>query len=226
MRDRETAALKQAVVDILEDYLSSIIARTILNLAIKRCGEITQLTKENHKLLMKEIEDGVHLYTAEEASRDQCMNRIRTLLSACVTGEDVGDAASTQKVKIETENDIVYARKIGRKMSSNTGFRLSGQIKLATAISELARNIVQYAGSGELRLSILRKGGRPGIEVVAEDHGPGISNLDDILGGAYRSKTGLGKGLTGTKNLVDEFNIVSSAMRGTCVTIRMYSDHF
>ena len=84
-------------------------------------------------------------------------------------------------------------------------------------------NIVQYAGTGELRLSLLNIGGRFGIEIVAEDHGPGIENVETILEGKYRSGTGLGKGLAGTKNLADEFDIETSRTNGTCVTLRMYA---
>ena len=93
---------------------------------------------------------------------------------------------------------------------------------MTTAISELARNIVQYAGGGEIVLSSSPGGQRCFVQVVASDRGPGIANLDAIFSGEYQSRTGMGKGLSGTRELVDDFEVETSNSTGTKITARMY----
>ena len=214
--------LEEEVVGILEECLSPIIAQSILSLAVKRSGgNLNHLEKSHHEVLLKEIASGLELYSSDKPSQKHCMDRISQLIiEHCRHSPPEEPLPKT--IRIEKEDDIVYAREMGREMCASSGFRFSAQIKLATAISELARNIVQYAGSGELRLSVVNENGRSGIEVVAEDHGPGIEDVDSILDGRYRSRTGLGRGLAGTKNLVDEFSIETNPMVGTRVVIRMY----
>jgi len=95
------------------------------------------------------------------------------------------------------------------------------QIQVATAASELARNIVQYAGCGEMRITLL-KSPKTGVEITAKDEGPGIAELEKILSGQYKSKTGMGLGLLGTKRMMDFFTIANLPSRGTEVTIRKF----
>lgn len=125
-------------------------------------------------------------------------------------------------VVIALEHDIVRARSAGREMCRSLGFSEIDQVKVATAISELARNIFHYAKTGTILLRKLQLP-RPGIEVVAVDQGPGIKDVKLVLGGTYRSKTGMGKGLLGAKRLVDQFEIESSPDRGTRVVLRKFT---
>ncbi len=118
------------------------------------------------------------------------------------------------EIAIEREDDIVRARETGRAMCRVLGFSEVGQTKVATAISELSRNIFQYAGRGEVRM---RPANGAGIEVVASDRGPGIANVPAVLTPGYRSKRGMGMGLQGTRRLVDELQIDSRPGVGTTV---------
>ncbi len=93
---------------------------------------------------------------------------------------------------------------------------------IATAVSELARNILKYADSGEIRLRVVAKGFRRGIEVVAEDRGPGISNPDEALKDHFSSSGTLGLGLPGVKRMMDEFQLESAPQQGTRVTVRKW----
>jgi len=120
-------------------------------------------------------------------------------------------------VVIRTEADIVSARQAGRSLAATIGFNATDQALIATAISELARNILRYAGSGEVRFSQKSARGRDGIEVVAADHGPGIANLDDAMRDGFTTSGGLGLGLPGAKRLMDEF-LVQTGASGTTIT--------
>ena len=120
-------------------------------------------------------------------------------------------------VPIRTEADVVNARQSGRELAAAIGFGTTDQALIATAISELARNILKYAGSGEVHLNHKTTGGREGIEVVAADRGPGIANLDDAMRDGFTTSGGLGLGLPGAKRLMDEFHVVTGAS-GTRIT--------
>jgi len=118
--------------------------------------------------------------------------------------------------------DIVAARQQGRNLASQLGFSDVDQIVIATAISEVARNIVEYAQQGEIRISALHSGGRTGIMIIAEDHGPGISDLTQAMQVGYSTGRGLGLGLPGAKRLMDEFEVNSVKGKGTKVTMRKW----
>jgi serine/threonine-protein kinase RsbT len=120
-------------------------------------------------------------------------------------------------ISIEREGDIVRARETGRAMCRHLGFSEVDQTKVATAISELSRNIFQYAGRGEVRM---RPSGGRAIEVIATDRGPGIADLAAVLSPGYRSKRGMGLGLQGTRRIVDEIDIDSRSGVGTTVRFR------
>jgi serine/threonine-protein kinase RsbT len=121
-------------------------------------------------------------------------------------------------IPIEKDQDIVTARQKGRALAQQAGFSHSNLTLIATAISELARNILLYAKKGELTLGILEDHGRDGFVVVAKDKGPGISDLERAMQVGYSTSGSLGLGLPGVKRLMDEFHIVSRSDRGTTVT--------
>ncbi len=127
-----------------------------------------------------------------------------------------------ETIPIQSEADIVLARQAGRALASSLGFSLTDQTLIATAISELARNIVQYAGQGEVSLSYLRDSGRMGLTVSVKDQGPGIEDLDLAMRDGYSSGGSLGLGLPGTRRLADDFFIESSPGRGTEVRFKKW----
>ena len=116
-----------------------------------------------------------------------------------------------------TERDVVHARQRAREVAAELGLDNQDQIRLATATSEMARNAFRYARNGKVTFA-LELDPPQRLEVALSDTGPGISNLDEILDGRYRSETGLGMGILGTKRLMDEFAI-EAAPTGT--TVRM-----
>jgi serine/threonine-protein kinase RsbT len=124
-------------------------------------------------------------------------------------------------IAIKVEGDIVRARGAGRDMCKELGLSEINQVKVATAISELARNIFHYAQTGNITLRRL-DGPRPGIEIVATDKGPGIPDLKLVLSGNYKSRTGMGKGLLGARRLVDFFEVDTGPDRGTRVVLRKF----
>jgi serine/threonine-protein kinase RsbT len=104
------------------------------------------------------------------------------------------------------------------------GFGLVDQSRIATAVSELTRNVVRYAtdSRGEMRMRALTEGNRTGLEIVVADRGPGIANLDEAMQAGYTSGPGLGMGLPGTRRLMDEMQIDTALGRGTIVTVRKW----
>ena len=129
------------------------------------------------------------------------------------------------RIAIESDADVVTARQRARELAGELELSSTDQTLLATAISEVARNITHYAtrGRGEVRLRVIRHGdGREGIEVVASDDGPGIVDLERALQDGYTTGGGLGLGLPGARRLVDEFDIQSAPSSGTTVTLVMW----
>jgi serine/threonine-protein kinase RsbT len=129
-----------------------------------------------------------------------------------------------ERIAIESDSDVVTARQRARALAADLDLSSTDQTLLATAISEVARNITTYAVRGEVLLSIVRDdGGREGIRVVARDNGPGIEDLELALQDGYTSGGGLGLGLPGARRLVDEFDIESAPSEGTTVTLVKWS---
>ena len=116
-----------------------------------------------------------------------------------------------QNVPLKVERDIVAARQAGRGLARNLGFGLGDQTRLATAISELARNVIQYAGEGVCRIQDVSDRASARVQVTVEDHGPGIADIELALTDGYSTGGGLGAGLPGTKRLMHEFGIESEA---------------
>ncbi len=125
-------------------------------------------------------------------------------------------------VPISSDADIVIARQQGRALAERIGFTGSNLAVVATAISEVARNIVEYAKRGEIVLKAVNQGGRQGLSVVARDQGPGIPDIALAMQDGYSTAKGLGLGLPGARRLMDEFEIVSKVGRGTTVTMKKW----
>ena len=125
-------------------------------------------------------------------------------------------------IHIAADADIVSARELGRRVAESLGFSATDATLIATAISEVARNIMTYAGNGEIEVVALREPRRVGIEVVARDRGPGIADLDRALQDGFSSSRGTGLGLPGTRRLMDEFSVIAPVGNGTTVTMRRW----
>jgi serine/threonine-protein kinase RsbT len=125
-------------------------------------------------------------------------------------------------VAINSAADIVTARQRGRALATELGFDGSDLTLIATAISEVARNIVTHAKAGEIIFGSLNLGGRRGICIVARDAGPGIPDINRAMQYGYSTGNGLGVGLPGAKWLMDDFEIESRVGRGTKVTMKKW----
>ena len=123
------------------------------------------------------------------------------------------------RVAIRTDADVVTARQEARTMGAGLGFSSTDLTLLATAISEVARNITTYAGEGEVTLRALDEDGRNGIEVLATDQGPGIADVELAMQDGYTTGNGLGLGLPGTRRLVDDFELRTTPGAGTTVRL-------
>ncbi len=128
------------------------------------------------------------------------------------------------KIRIATEGDIVTARQTVRKIAIDTGLTGSNVALVATAVSELARNIVEYARSGCIEVQLMERAGRRGIKIIASDEGPGIVDLELAMQDGYSTGGGLGLGLPGTKRMMDEFELESTSGVGTTVTVVKWVD--
>ena len=124
---------------------------------------------------------------------------------------------------IKLDSDIVATRQHGRQLAGQLGFSSSDQVLIATAISEIARNIVQYAGRGQVSCRVVTQGRRRGLVIVARDEGPGIADLAQAMEDGYSTGKGLGMGLPGSQRLMDEFDVVSTAGQGTTVTMTKWA---
>jgi anti-sigma regulatory factor (Ser/Thr protein kinase) len=129
---------------------------------------------------------------------------------------------SEVRVPIEADADLVTARAEARAIAERLGFPRPDPTLIATAISEVGRNIVVHAGQGEIVLRPLDEPDRYGILVIATDDGPGIRDLDAALRDDFSGRGGLGLGLPGARRLMDEFEIASDADSGTTVTMRKW----
>jgi len=122
------------------------------------------------------------------------------------------------RVPIDSDGDIIIARQKGRALAAELGFSPTDVVRIATAISELARNVLSYAATGEIRLQPLNRRNRCGIAIVATDQGPGIVDVEQAMQDAYSTSGGLGLGLPGVRRLMDEFTIESAVGQGTTVS--------
>ncbi|WP_253949107.1 anti-sigma regulatory factor [Mangrovicoccus sp. HB161399] len=127
--------------------------------------------------------------------------------------------APEQTQRIERDGDVVAARQIGRHLAAEIGFSRPEQALIATAISELARNIVSYAERGTIAFATVERDLRQGIRIVAEDRGPGIPDLHAAMTDGFSTGNSLGLGLPGTQRIMDEFDIRSIPGEGVTVTV-------
>jgi serine/threonine-protein kinase RsbT len=132
-------------------------------------------------------------------------------------------AAEETLVPIDRDFDIVEARQKGRELAIRVGFTGSDLAIIATAISEVARNIVVYANRGEIVLRPVQRGAQRGVLVIARDQGPGIPDIERAMRDGFSTGKSLGLGLPGAKRLMDEFEIASEVGKGTTITMRKWA---
>jgi serine/threonine-protein kinase RsbT len=126
------------------------------------------------------------------------------------------------RVAINSDQDIVAARQKGRALATELGFTSGDATLIATAISELARNIVSYARKGHITLQVVNGEDRQGVSIVASDNGPGIPDVRQALRDGFSTSGSLGLGLPGVRRLMDEFQITSAPGRGTTVAVKKW----
>jgi serine/threonine-protein kinase RsbT len=125
-------------------------------------------------------------------------------------------------IPIVRDTDVVTARLAARALASRVGFTGTDLVLIASVVSEVARNIVAYAGPGEVVLSVVQSRARLGLQVIARDQGPGIADLSRALEKGFSTSRSLGLGLTGSKRFMDEFRLESTLGSGTTVTMRKW----
>lgn len=202
--------------EILSRHLGAVSVDAILRTARSRAGsEEGPLTAVRAQALFGAVRVGLRTFLADAGRREACMDEVRRLL---------GLPRAEGVHRVTSEADVVACRTAARELSAALGFSAVEQTKIATVVSELTRNIVRYAASGTIELKELRDaaGNVRGIEVRAQDQGPGIVGLDDILAGRYRSRTGMGLGLLGAKRLMSDLKVDTAPGRGTTVVARRH----
>ncbi len=218
---------------ILAGTISAITQRSIFNrLGGLAARPIQQLTAQDRLAIMAELESSVRLFARRNSAE---------LIASCAqalagngpgSGAGTGTAASqaaaaaadavgnTKRLAIDQEKDIATARLEAWSEAVRIGLSKFTSVKVATAVSELARNIVFYGGKGFVELKSTKDDRGPTLQIVASDKGPGIEprKLDEIWAGTYKSQRGMGKGLVAVKKLVDDFHLDTGPGRGTTVT--------
>ncbi|MET7371510.1 anti-sigma regulatory factor [Micromonospora arida] len=133
------------------------------------------------------------------------------------------DLGQPQAQSVRSDEDVVRVRQLVRAVAVASKLSLVDQTKVVTAASELARNTLVYGGGGSVEVTVVENGRRKGVQIVFADSGPGIADLDLAMTDGYTSGGGLGLGLSGSRRLVDEFQIETSAGTGTRITVTKWS---
>ncbi len=205
--------LESRALELLLRYMSEPAARGVLRRARLRRPTGARVTRASADPFIEELVFGARLFV-DAKSREHLEREVRRLTVEVETLPD----HTREELPVCDEHQARRARMAARRLAETAGASKLDSLRAATGLSELTRNILMYAGSGEVVVEILDAPRR--IRMVASDRGPGIGNLDEVLGGEYQSKTGLGRGLLGTKRLADHFEI-STGPQGTTVTFEM-----
>jgi len=129
-----------------------------------------------------------------------------------------------QNIQIENNMDLVKARQAVRIIALDLDYGIVNQTKLVTAVSELTRNVLMYAGKGEITIELIETDTKKGLRITVTDKGPGIPDVDLAITDGFSTGKGLGKGLSGTKKLMDDFSIQTEVGKGTEVVIIKWMD--
>jgi RNA polymerase sigma factor (sigma-70 family) len=175
-----------------------------------RCRPVLLALSAGDRRRQRELDAGGHLLGC-----DFCARLSAPLLDRRAPAASDGEI----RVSVATDADVVVARQEGRKLATRAGFSATELTVIATAISEIARNIVKFAKRGEVTVSLVTENERTGVTVVARDVGPGIADVHRAVQDGHSTYGGLGLGLPGARRLMDEFEIVSEVGKGTTVTM-------
>jgi serine/threonine-protein kinase RsbT len=134
-----------------------------------------------------------------------------------------GGGPQTKRLFLRSTGDIAIAVMTARSMARSIGLNEKDEFQVGTAVSELATNVIRYAETGEVRLQVVERKGSVGLEIVVEDRGPGIEDLDSALKDHFSTQDSLGLGLPSVKRMMDEFMMVSNVGQGTRATIRKWT---
>jgi serine/threonine-protein kinase RsbT len=201
--------LAENVLELLAGHMPRILAQSVLRRALTSLGvDEKDLRAEHLPALRRQLEAGVRLFVAGEAQR-QVMGKLDTICSGIAV-----PAAEAERLPIVSEEDVSAARRRARDLAVQLGGSEFVAQRAATAASELARNILAYAREGLIEL--LPRPERGVLTIRAQDQGPGIADVQAVLAGRYRSRTGLGMGLRGVQRLAQKFDI-STGPKGTLV---------
>ena len=201
------AALSRSRAKLRVEYL---LVREDLEPTGDRCRPVLRALSAGDRRRQRELGAGEHLLHCDVCAR------VSPGLLDRVTAPRGSEAV---RIAVESDADVVTARRRGREVATRLGFSPTEATLLATAISEMARNIVKFAVRGEILVHEVTEGGRQGITIVVRDVGPGIPDVDQALKDGFSTYDGLGLGLPGTRRLMDQFELVTEAGRGTTVTM-------
>jgi serine/threonine-protein kinase RsbT len=201
----------EKLIELLNRHMSGVNARALVGRALRENGlSGSKVTRKDLAKSIGTLRRGVDLFV-DQRVREAALKEI---LGFCDGAATPVEAFS---MKVESEADVGTARSAARRICDIVGASLFARQKVATIVSELTRNIVLYAQRGTLEII---PQGKSKVLIRAVDQGPGIRNLDHILSGKYQSKTGLGKGLMGTKQLASRFD-VSTGNAGTQILVEV-----
>lgn len=213
--------LASRILDALAPHIAPANARSLMQWTADKTGirlSASELRAGEGNRLLKYFESGINLYVSDAVRQRLCAEALSDLLA------EHGNASGKsweRSVPIVDEADIMVARSAGREACERVGLPRSTLVKVVTVVSELARNIFAYVGAGQLDFSTPGSG-RQYVRICASDRGPGINDVDRILAGDYKSKTGMGRGLIAARNLMDEFEIQTASGIGTRITVKKY----
>lgn len=198
---------------VLAQFLSPAVRKSVIDCGARQAKvDPMSMREADLRRLLVEVKRGVKLFVRDPSQLDRCITELSEL-------DYAAPAPREMLIEVRGEEDVLRARSAGRELCIEHLVSDVLLTKIVTAISELGRNIVRYAGTGEIVVRSIVSPQRV-IEIVARDRGPGITNLPEILAGKYRSRHGMGAGLRGTKALMDEFDVKTGPGQGTVVTVR------
>jgi serine/threonine-protein kinase RsbT len=234
-----------ALSGALAEYFSASLAQLFVRTTLQRLSiDPAELSAAQLPRVVRLLADFLPSYISDPSRRQQCLASLLALvpeagaepsrvgpLPTGPSGAPPGqrsrrppklsaEPSRTKVLPVESAEDVVAACDAVRELARRVGFPQLVETKIATAVAELARNLQLYAKGGEVQMVTIGEPPR-GVEVVALDKGPGIPNLDHVLNGKYRSKTGMGMGMRGARRLMDTFE-VSTSSAGTRVVVRKY----
>lgn len=215
--------VESAIAAVLNGAISGITQRSIYNrLGALAAQPVDRIDEADRRSIMRELEASVRLFARDGSAElvAACARALSSTNGDEAAGRPAPLTPMSRALPVVEERDIASARLEAWSEAVRIGFSKFTSVKVATAVSELARNIVFYAGKGKVELRSSSDGKRARLEIVASDQGPGIepARLAQIYDGTYRSTRGMGKGLMAVKKLVDDFHLDTGPGRGTVVT--------